>query len=51
MCIRDSLYLPHTIIAMLRDCGFVDISIWGELNGSPLGMDSLRLIMQARRPL
>lgn len=45
------LYLPHSINAMLRDCGFVDLKICGELDGSPLSMDSLRLIISARRPL
>ena len=45
------LYLPHNISALLRDCGFVDLKICGELDGSPLSMDSLRLIILARRPV
>ncbi|MEN9358627.1 MAG: rRNA ((1939)-C(5))-methyltransferase RlmD [Verrucomicrobiota bacterium] len=45
------LYLPHSICALLRSCGFVDLKIHGELDGSPLSMDSLRLIIVARRPL
>ena len=44
------LYLPHAIADMLRSCGFVDLKFYGDLNGSPLTMDSPRLVILAVRP-
>lgn len=44
------LYMPHEVSAMLRATGFVDVEALGDEQGRPLGLDSPRLIMHARRP-
>lgn len=44
------LYLPHDLAAMLRRCGFQDITFHGGVRGEPLGLDSPRCICAARRP-
>jgi hypothetical protein len=44
------LYMPDAIDAMLRRVGFVDVELTGGLDGSPVGLDSPRLIAIARRP-
>ncbi|MFI6869350.1 class I SAM-dependent methyltransferase [Nocardia sp. NPDC050406] len=44
------LYLPDTIVAMLRAAGFHDIDLYGDLSGGPLHLDSPRCILLARRP-
>jgi SAM-dependent methyltransferase len=47
---RVRLYLPHTLVAMLEACGFVDVRLYGDVSGRPLTLDSLRCICVARRP-
>jgi SAM-dependent methyltransferase len=44
------LYMPHQIVRMLRDVGFAEISLFSGPDGAPLSLDSLRLIVRARRP-
>jgi 2-polyprenyl-3-methyl-5-hydroxy-6-metoxy-1,4-benzoquinol methylase len=44
------LYLPHHLAGMLQTCGFADITFHGGVRGEPLGLDSHRCILIARRP-
>mgnify|MGYP000477342185 CR=1 FL=1 len=44
------LYMPHEWIGMLRTAGFAEITAYGNLDGAPLGPDSPRLLLVARRP-
>jgi 2-polyprenyl-3-methyl-5-hydroxy-6-metoxy-1,4-benzoquinol methylase len=44
------LYLPHHLAGMLQQCGFADITFHGGVRGEPLGLDSPRCIVIARRP-
>lgn len=43
------MYLPHTLAEMLRSCGFVEVTLFGSIQGEPLGMDSPRCICIARK--
>ncbi len=47
---RTPFYLPHQILQMLRSVGFVDFSLFSGPDAAPLTLDSLRLIIRARRP-
>jgi SAM-dependent methyltransferase len=38
------MYLPHSIKDMLKQVGFVDIAFYGDVDGSPLTVDSPRCI-------
>jgi SAM-dependent methyltransferase len=44
------LYLPHELAALLHRSGFVDVEFVGGVRGEPLGLDSSRCILIARRP-
>jgi SAM-dependent methyltransferase len=44
------LYLPHTLAAMLRACGFTDLRCGGGIGGEALSEESPRCIVFARRP-
>lgn len=43
------LYAPREIDAMLRQCGFENITFFGDVDGSPLTMDSPRCICTAQK--
>jgi SAM-dependent methyltransferase len=43
------LYFPHTIIEMLKSCGFGDFEIFGNEEGEPLSENSMRCIILARK--
>ena len=47
---RLRLYMPHEWARMLAEAGFEAIRCVGDLNGTPLGPDSPRLLLMARRP-
>lgn len=44
------LYLPHSLAELACRAGFVDVVLHGELDASPLGLDSRRCILVATRP-
>lgn len=44
------LYLPHTLVALLEDVGFEDVTLYGSVGGDPLSLDGARCIAVARRP-
>jgi SAM-dependent methyltransferase len=44
------LYMPHSLAELVRRAGFVDVVLHGELDASPLGLDSRRCILVATRP-
>lgn len=44
------LYLPDAVARMLERVGFVDVELFGDVRGGPLGLDSPRCIALARRP-
>lgn len=44
------LYMPHEVTRLLSAVGFIDIEMYGDDTGSPLTLDSPRLILRARRP-
>jgi SAM-dependent methyltransferase len=44
------LYLPHLLAELLSRCGFVDVALHGSVRGEPIGPDSPRCILVARRP-
>jgi SAM-dependent methyltransferase len=46
---RVRLYTPHELEDLLHRAGFVEVSFVGDLDGSPLGLDSPRCIAVARR--
>jgi SAM-dependent methyltransferase len=48
---RVRLYLPHELVALLEQVGFVDVELFGDLDGSPLTLDTLRCICRAVRPI
>ena len=48
---RVRLYLPNTLVEMLRACGFADVELFGSVDTEPLDLDSPRCICVARRPL
>jgi len=43
------LYLPHQLVEMLRDVGFVAVALHGDELGGPLTLDSPRCIAVARK--
>ena len=43
------LHLPHQIAELLREAGFVDVRLLGDLDFAPLAADSPRCIALARR--
>lgn len=45
------LYLPAELAAMVRACGFEEITFHGGVRGEALSLDSPRCILVARRPL
>lgn len=44
------LYMPHTLVDMLRASGFDDITLIGNIRGEPLDLDSPRCICRAVKP-
>ena len=44
------LYMPHRLVELLEAVGFVDITLYGDVHGAPLELDSPRCIAVARRP-
>lgn len=44
------LYMPHQLSEMLTKAGFVDISLFGGIDDSPLTMNSSRLLITGRKP-
>ncbi|MBU0553740.1 methyltransferase domain-containing protein [Myxococcota bacterium] len=44
------LYMPHDLAAMCRAVGFVDVALYGDLDGGALTLDSPRCLVVARRP-
>jgi hypothetical protein len=44
------LYMPHEVAQLLASVGFIDVEMYGDDRGSPLQLDSPRLILRARRP-
>jgi SAM-dependent methyltransferase len=44
------LYLPHTLKGMLEAVGFVDVELFGDRKGGPLGPESSRCLALGRRP-
>ena len=47
---RVRLYMPHRIVELLTQTGFVDITLYGGVDASPLTIDSPRCIIVAHRP-
>jgi SAM-dependent methyltransferase len=47
---ETKMYLPHELGGMLRACGFVGLEFHGSTAGEPLGLDSPRCILVARKP-
>ena len=45
------LYLPHTLGELFRSVGFTSVELFGSIAGDPLGLDSPRCLVLARRPL
>jgi SAM-dependent methyltransferase len=44
------LYLPDAVAALLARAGFVDVTLFGDVRGGALELDSPRCIAVARRP-
>lgn len=44
------LYLPHELAALLKRAGFEDVVLYGDLDKTPITLDSPRCIAVARRP-
>ena len=44
------MYLPHQLGALLENAGFVDIEIYGGIDGSPFSDSSRRTICVGRKP-
>lgn len=44
------LYAPHELALLLHQAGYVDLQGYGNLNGSPMELDSPRCMLIARRP-
>ncbi len=44
------LYLPHTLKEMMEAVGFVDVELYGDRKGGPLGPTSSRCLALGRRP-
>lgn len=44
------LYLPHQLSGLLVECGFTRVRLLGGVDGGPLGSESRRCIVTARRP-
>jgi SAM-dependent methyltransferase len=44
------LYAPHELARLLVECGFEEPAFFGGVRGEPLGLDSPRCIVLARRP-
>lgn len=44
------LYMPHTLIELLRAAGFGEVELFGSVAGGPLELDSPRCIAVATRP-
>ncbi len=44
------LYMPHQLSEMLNRAGFVDVSMFGGTDDSPLTMNSPRLLIIGRKP-
>jgi SAM-dependent methyltransferase len=44
------LYMPDRLVALLAAVGFVDVRLFGGVDGQPLTLDSPRCILVARRP-
>ena len=44
------LYLPHTLADLCKAAGLTDVVLYGSTMGDPLGIDSPRCILRARRP-
>lgn len=49
---RESVraYAPNELVALLEGSGLAVASLWGDFDASPLGPDSPRLIVLARKP-
>ncbi len=47
---RLRLYLPHTLVALMRGVGFEEITLHGGICGEPLDADTKRCIVVGRRP-
>ena len=47
---QTRMYLPHTLAAMLRECGFEDLSFYGGVTGATLDLNSRRCVIFARKP-
>lgn len=45
------LYAPHELSALFRQCGFLDIEIFGDIDQSELTLNSPRCIVVGRKPL
>jgi len=45
------LYQPDDIVRLMKDSGFVDVSLYGGFNGEPCNADHQRCIALARTPL
>ncbi len=47
---RVRLYLPHTLVSLMRGVGFEDVALHGGIHGEPLDADTKRCIVVGRRP-
>lgn len=47
---QNRAYLPHDFFRLLRRCGFVDLQLFGDIDGSDFTIDSPRTIVVGRRP-
>jgi len=44
------MYMPHELVAMLRQCGFIDIELFGSVEKEPMDRLSRRCIVVSRKP-
>jgi SAM-dependent methyltransferase len=48
--IATRLLMPHELVRMLTQCGFVEPQLFGWVNGEPLKLTSQRCIIAVRKP-
>ncbi len=47
---RTKMYLPHELRRLLESCGFVEVELYGAVDGRPFTLDCSRCILVARKP-
>lgn len=48
---RVRIYMPHELRRFFEEVGFGDVELLGGIDRAPLGLDDLRCLVRARRPL